>query len=166
MKTLLIVRHAKSSWDHPGIDDFDRPLNERGIRNAPEMARRLVLRELLPELMLSSPAKRAISTALFFNEQFGNKSIELRTEASIYEADRETLSRIVSRQNPDLDCIMIIGHNTGLSDLVNWLCDTDEVLSTCAIAEVKVKDFKWNGWKRGCGELIDIDYPKKIINEQ
>jgi phosphohistidine phosphatase len=166
MKTLLIVRHAKSSWDHPGIDDFDRPLNERGIRNAPEMARRLVLRELLPELMISSPAKRAISTAEFFKNQFGIKEVDLKSEAAIYEADRETLMRIISRQNPDLDCIMLIGHNPGLSDLVNWLCDTDEVLSTCAVAEIKVEDFKWNGWKRACGELVNLDYPKKMIHEQ
>lgn len=165
MKTLIIVRHAKSSWDIPDTDDFSRPLNERGIRNAPEMARRLVLRELLPELILSSPAKRAISTARLFNEQFGKKDEMIKMEASIYEADRQTLYRLISRQDPDLDRILIVGHNPGMSDFLNWLCDTEEVLSTCAIAEIRVDDFKWNGWKRGIGELIDLDYPKKGLHE-
>ncbi|MCB0819862.1 MAG: histidine phosphatase family protein [Bacteroidetes bacterium] len=163
MKTLLIVRHAKSSWDHADLDDFDRPLNERGLRNAPEMARRLVLREMLPDLILSSPALRAISTARLFNQQFGRMDEGLKTEKSIYEASRQDLVKLISRQNPDLNIIMLVGHNPGLSDLLNWLCDTEEVLSTCAVAQIEVDDFKWNGWSKGCGKLVELDYPKKPI---
>ena len=114
MKTLLIVRHAKSSWDHADLDDFDRPLNERGLRNAPEMARRLVLREMLPDLILCSPALRTISTARLFNQQFGRMDEGLKTEKSIYEASRQDLVKLISRQNPDLNIIMLVGHNPGL----------------------------------------------------
>lgn len=163
MKTLLIVRHAKSSWDHPDMDDFDRPLNERGFRNAPEMARRLVLRELLPELILSSPALRAIATARLFNQQFGRMNDGLKMEKSIYEASRQDLVKLIARQNPDLQIIMIIGHNPGLSDLVNWLCESEIILPTCGMAEIRIDDFKWNGWAKGCGELVDFDYPKKPV---
>jgi phosphohistidine phosphatase len=161
MKTLLIVRHAKSSWDHPDLDDFDRPLNERGLKNAPEMARRLVLREKLPQLIISSPALRAISTARLFNQQFGRIDEHLQLEKSIYEAERQDLLKLISRQNPDLNTIMLIGHNPGLSDLLNWLCETEEILPTCAVAEIEVDDYKWNGWTKGSGNLIDLDYPKK-----
>lgn len=166
MKKLLIVRHAKSSWDVANIDDFDRPLNERGLRNAPEMARRLVLREFVPDLILSSPANRAISTARLFNHQFGDKEGMIKTEQSIYEASRSNLCKIIDRQNPDHCLIIMVGHNPGLTDYVNWLCDSDVELPTCAIAEIDVDDFKWNGWKKGSGKLIDFDYPKKKFDER
>ena len=161
MKTLLIVRHAKSSWDHPDLDDFNRPLNERGLRNAPEMARRLVLRNTIPELILSSPALRAITTAKLFNQQFGRFDEFLKIEKSIYEASRQDLMKLISRQNPDINCLMLVGHNPGLSDLVNWLCETEEILSTCAIAQIEIDDYKWNGWEKSCGFLKDLDFPKK-----
>jgi phosphohistidine phosphatase len=163
MKTLLIVRHAKSSWESQSQADFDRPLNERGIRNAPEMARRLVLRGLTPEYILTSPAIRAISTARLMSTQFGKSDDLLMVDATIYEASRQDLYRLISRQNPDHSILMIIGHNPGMSDFLNWLCDTDEILSTAAVAQVEIDSKKWNSWERGSGKLIDLDFPKKPI---
>jgi phosphohistidine phosphatase len=163
MKTLFIVRHAKSSWDNSSHADFDRPLNERGIRNAPEMARRLVLRGLSPQHIITSPANRAISTARLMAVQFGQSEEMLIVEDSIYEASRQDLHRVISRQNPDYGTLMIIGHNPGMSDFLNWLCDEEEILSTASIAEVQVDSNKWNGWERGNGKLIHLDYPKKQI---
>jgi phosphohistidine phosphatase len=163
MKTLFIVRHAKSSWDNTSQTDFDRPLNERGIRNAPEMARRLVLRGLSPQYILTSPANRAISTAKLMAIQFGQTEEMLIIEDSIYEGSRQDLHRVISRQNPDYGTLMIVGHNPGMSDFLNWLCDEEEVLSTAAVAEVQVDSPKWNGWERGSGKLIHLDYPKKQI---
>jgi phosphohistidine phosphatase len=163
MKTLIIVRHAKSNWENQSQADFDRPLNERGIRNAPEMARRLVLRGLIPEYILTSPAVRAISTARLMATQFGKSEDLLMVDASIYEASRQDLNRLISRQNPDQSVLMIIGHNPGISDFLNWLCDTDEILSTAAVAQVEIDSNKWNGWERGSGALIDLDYPKKAL---
>lgn len=166
MKTLLIVRHAKSSWDNSSLDDFDRPLNERGLRNAPEMARRLVLRNLVPNLILSSPANRAISTSRLMANQFGKSEQEIVQDKSIYEATRQDIQRLISRQNPDLDCIMLVGHNPGLSDYINWLCDSEIELSTAAVAEIQIDSNKWNGWIRAEGKLMDLDYPKRPIHEQ
>lgn len=163
MKTLFIVRHAKSSWDNASQTDFDRPLNERGIRNAPEMARRLVLRGLSPQYIITSPANRAISTARLMAIQFGQTEEMLIVDETIYEASRQDLHRVISRQNPDHEALMIVGHNPGMSDFLNWLCDEQEILSTAAIAEVQIDSTKWNGWERASGKLISLDYPKKQI---
>ena len=107
MKTLYVVRHAKSSWDQEDLSDFDRPLNERGLKNAPEMAQRLMEGSTIPQLIISSPAKRAISTARILAKEFGISEDAIKQEASIYEGDRSDLARLISRQNPDIDTIMI-----------------------------------------------------------
>jgi phosphohistidine phosphatase len=95
--------------------------------------------------------------------QFGQSEEMLIVEDSIYEASRQDLHRVISRQNPDYGTLMIIGHNPGMSDFLNWLCDEEEILSTASIAEVQVDSNKWNGWERGNGKLIHLDYPKKQI---
>ncbi len=163
MKTLYVVRHAKSSWDQEDLSDFDRPLNERGLKNAPEMAQRFMEGATIPQLIISSPAKRAISTARILAKEFGISEDAIKQEASIYEGDRGDLARLISRQNPDIDTIMITGHNPGVTDFINWICYIEEAqIPTCSIATIQVDMKKWNGWERGMGKLIDLDFPKKI----
>src|SRR5690349_23982939 len=98
MKTLLLVRHAKSSWDAAGLDDFDRPLNERGKKDAPEMAKRIKDRNIHPDLFLSSPAKRAHKTAKLFAEEFGISKSEISLKEKLYGASitafLETLNQV------------------------------------------------------------------------
>lgn len=166
MKTLYIVRHAKSSWAQEGLNDFDRPLNERGIQNAPEMARRLKQSGPLPELILSSPAKRAISTSRLFAAEWGLSEEHIRQDASIYEASRADLLRLIFRQDPDIDTILLTGHNPGVTDFINWLCgEEEEQIPTCSIATVIVNSHKWNGWEKGMGKLQNLDFPKKNKQE-
>ena len=162
MKTLYVVRHAKSSWDNDELIDFDRPLNERGIKNAPEMAKRLISRSAIPELILSSPANRAISTTRIFANEMGISEDKIKQEASIYEGTRGDLARLISRQNPDFDTLMLTGHNPGVTDFINWICYSEEAqIPTCSIATIQVDLKKWNGWERGMGKLIELDFPKK-----
>ena len=95
MKTLYIVRHAKSSWDLAGITDFDRPLNERGKRDAPRMAKRLKEKRVNPDLMLSSPAKRALSTCKRFAEGLGYAKDKIKTERGLYHADEDEIAAFI-----------------------------------------------------------------------
>jgi phosphohistidine phosphatase len=162
MKTLYVVRHAKSSWDQDDLIDFDRPLNERGIKNAPEMAKRLINRSAIPQLILSSPANRAISTARIFANEMSISEDKIKQESSIYEGTRGDLARLISRQNPDFDILMLTGHNPGVTDFINWICYCEEAqIPTCSIATIQVDSKKWNGWERGMGKLIELDFPKK-----
>ena len=166
MKTLYVVRHAKSSWEQEGLTDFDRPLTERGIHNAPEMAKRLIQRGPLPELIISSPANRAISTARLMALEFGISEDLIKKESSIYEAARADLMRLIARQDPDIDAIYLVGHNPGVTDLINWICDEEEAqIPTCSIATIHVDSRRWNGWEKGMGKLQDLDFPKKKKSE-
>jgi phosphohistidine phosphatase len=162
MKTLYVVRHAKSSWEQEELKDFDRPLTDRGIKNAPEMAVRILTNGAAPQLLLSSPAKRAISTARLMAIAFKLPEEKIKQDSSIYEAERNDLSRLISRQDPDIDTILLVGHNPGVSDYINWLCGTEEAqIPTCAVARIRVNSNRWNGWEKGMGKLEDLDFPKK-----
>src|SRR5258705_13664335 len=99
MKTLLLIRHAKSSWDNNTLKDFDRPLNERGKKNAPEMASRLLKRKVDIELFLSSPAKRAKTTAILFNREYRKNQEEIIFETRLYNADPEDFYEVISKLN-------------------------------------------------------------------
>ncbi|MBC7913981.1 MAG: histidine phosphatase family protein, partial [Pyrinomonadaceae bacterium] len=97
MKQLLIVRHAKSDWNTDASSDFDRPLNKRGARDAPEMAERLLKKHIIPQLIVSSPALRALTTAKYFADVFNIDKKLIQTEPSIYEASATTLLSVVNK---------------------------------------------------------------------
>src|SRR5689334_22986953 len=111
MKTLFLVRHAKSSWAHLSLNDFDRPLNARGKKDAPFMGEILYNQHILPDLLLSSPAKRAFSTAKKIAKAIGYKKKEINTDKDIYDADEDTLLKVIHRQDQKYDSIMLVGHN-------------------------------------------------------
>ena len=113
-KTLYIARHAKSSWDDPTLSDFDRPLNARGLRDAPMMAKRLSELGVAPESILSSPAMRARTTAETYHAQLGGK---LQLDDRIYEASLMSLIYLVQEAFEQVDTLMIVGHNPGLTAL-------------------------------------------------
>jgi phosphohistidine phosphatase len=162
MKTLLILRHAKSSWDDSSISDHDRPLNQRGLKTAPLMGTLLKANKLVPDLILSSTALRAVETArLVAQAAEFNKSIP--AVASFYPGDPvsyiETLKTQVSAQS-----IMIIGHNPGLEDLVYTLTGHKHDLPTAALAQVQLPIGHWSQLTTQTkGTLIDIFRPKEIF---
>lgn len=162
MKQLLIVRHAKSDWDEPNLTDFERPLNKRGHKNAPEMAHRLHKKKLIPEQLVTSPAKRALTTAEYFAEEFGIKKSAIVKESMIYEASSATLLRVINNLENKYDFIALFGHNPGITNLVTNLCDADIInIPTCGVT---LLEFPFNDWKmisEGTGKLELYDYPKK-----
>ena len=163
MKTLYLVRHAKSSWDDPYLDDFERPLNDRGKNDAPRMGKRLKEREIHPNLMLSSPAKRALSTARRMAKIFGYPKEAIRTDKKMYHASEEGILSVIKNLNDKHDSVMVFGHNPGLTEFANALSDADEVtanIPTCGIVAflLAINSWKELSWKNG--KLLFFDYPK------
>src|SRR5215813_5144209 len=117
MKTLFVLRHAKSSWDNPNLADFDRPLNERGLAAAPFMGRVLRTKGYRPELILSSPAERARTTAALFKAGAGLDS-PLEYDDRIYEASPQKLLKVVSKVADDKNSLMVVGHNPGMEGFI------------------------------------------------
>ncbi|MNR10188.1 phosphoglyceromutase [compost metagenome] len=158
-KQLLLVRHGKSDWGNLDLKDFDRPLNKRGKENAPEMAERLVNKGFKPDLLVSSPAKRAKSTAKYFAEAYGFDQIQF--EAAIYEANTTALLKVVNTLDDAADKVLMFGHNPGFTDFANELCNAD--IYNIPTAGMVLITFPFDSWElvsRGTGELIFFDYPK------
>ncbi len=163
MKTLYIIRHAKSSWDNPDQSDFDRPLNGRGERDAPRMGKRLKEKEIHPDLMISSPAKRALSTGKRIAEILKYPKENIKTPNTLYHADEETILGIIQKVNYRCDVVMLIGHNPGLTDFLNALCEDEtniDNLPTCGVVAFVFKEKSWKEIKWGTGKMLFFDYPK------
>ena len=164
VKTLYIVRHAKSSWDDPGLDDFERPLNERGKRDAPRMGKRLKEREIYPDLMISSPARRAFSTAKRIAKILGYKKEGIKTEKKLYHAGEEQILSVIKTLSDKFEVVMVIGHNPGLTEFVNTFKDDEgqiiDNIPTCGIVAFEMKVDRWKdiGWANG--KMIFFDFPK------
>ncbi len=162
MKTLTIVRHAKSSWDHPSLADSERPLNERGERDAPVMARRIQKAGIRPSLILSSHAVRAWSTARVIAKELNYPLEFLQREKDMYLASAERLLSIVARQDEGFNNMMIVGHNPGLTDLVNLLLPgTTGNLPTCGVVSVTFERDHRDLRGHGAGRLPPDDDPSK-----
>lgn len=162
MRTLYLTRHAKSSWDDPRSDDFHRPLNDRGERDAPVMARVFRERGEPVDRLVSSPALRAITTAKVFANALGVKEGDIIQDKGIYLAPVEMLLRTVNLLNDDWQRVMLFGHNPGFTDLAEYISDADiGELTTCATVRI---DFTVNSWAEvsaGRGTLVWHDYPKR-----
>ena len=165
MKKLFIVRHAKSSWDFPELDDFDRPLNKRGKRNAPEMGQRLASRNVLPDLLITSPAKRAAATARRIAEEIHYPTEKIVKDGLLYHGSNINTLKLIQAVANDVHSLMIFGHNPGLTDLTNKLSGSDIYnIPTCGIAEIDFDIATWNELDFGKGELVFFDYPKKTMS--
>ncbi|WP_316738965.1 SixA phosphatase family protein [Pedobacter aquatilis] len=158
-KQLLLVRHGKSDWGNPELKDFDRPLNKRGKENAPEMADRLINRGFKFDAIVSSPAKRAKSTAKFFAEAY--KTDNINYEESIYEASSATLLKVINGFNDDAETVIMFGHNPGFTDLANDLSDADIYnIPTAGMVLISFPFVSWKMISKGTGDLVFFDYPK------
>ena len=163
MKTLFIIRHAKSSWDASNIDDFERPLNDRGKRDAPRMGKRLKEKDIQPTLLLSSPAKRALSTAKGIAKVLKYPKDDIKTDRRLYHADEETMLTVVRELKEKQDVVMIFSHNPGLTEFVNSLMDGEldiDNVPTCGVVAFKLDLDTWKDVDWGKGKLLFFDYPK------
>ena len=162
-KTLILVRHAKSSWDSPGLDDRERPLNERGKKDVPRMGKFLSDKGIRPGLITSSPAVRARKTAEGIAKELGFKKSEVRIDERLYTFDEDALLRVIWGLDDGLDEVMVVGHNPAVTALLNRLtrAGVDNV-PTCGAAVVEIRSGSWAGADDGRGSLVSFDYPKNI----
>ena len=161
MKTLLLLRHAKSSWKDTSVKDFDRPLNQRGLKAAPAIGRLMRKRKLQPELVLSSPAERARQTTQLVLEAAGLKT-EVRYDERIYEASAARLFEIVSQIDEEAGMVMMVGHNPGFEELLEALTGEARSLSTAALACIELDSEKWSKVKAGGNQLAWLVKPKEL----
>lgn len=160
-KQLLLIRHGKSDWAAAGGTDFDRPLNHRGNKNAPEMAARLMKHELIPDFILSSPARRALTTAQHFAETWNLPLSHIVQENKIYEANITALLQVVTGLDNTCSRAALFGHNPGLTDFVNYLADAH--IYNVPTAGTVVIAFPFDDWamvSQHTGSLWLFDYPK------
>lgn len=159
-KELIIVRHAKSDWGNLDLKDFDRPLNKRGHKTAPEMASRLVNQDIVPELIVSSPALRAFTTAKYFAEAWKISENDILQESSIYEASRSTLLNMINEFDESFNKIALFGHNPGLTDLINYLDGHIYEMPTCGVCYMQFPFEKWAEISEATAKVLLFDYPK------
>jgi phosphohistidine phosphatase len=164
MKTVYLIRHAKSSWEDESLSDFDRPLNERGKIDAPRMGKRLKEKNFTPDLFLSSPAKRALSTAKRIADAMGFSKEKIRTDQALYHADEDEILNVIRSANDKNDCLVLFGHNPGLTDFVNAMNNDRkrfiDNIPTCGVIGFGFQATSWRQIDFGKGELLLFDFPK------
>jgi phosphohistidine phosphatase len=162
MKTLFIVRHAKSSWDFPNLSDHDRPLNKRGTKNAPEMGKRLAKQHIKPDILISSTAERAQKTAFAIAKEIGYPEAGIILTRQLYHAGISDVIELIMNEDQNNESIMIFGHNPGFTDFANWLTDEFiENIPTAGIVAVSLDIPDWRSMREGIGRILFFDYPKK-----
>ena len=160
MKIIYLLRHAKSSWDDAALADFERPLNHRGESAAPFMGEVMADRGYIPEVMISSPAKRAASTARLVSESAGFTR-EIRFDDRIYDASPNTLRKVAADLDDSVASVMLVGHNPGMEGFIEYLTGELESMPTAALAVIEVSVEKWSELDTNCGKLVEIIKPKE-----
>lgn len=162
MKTLLILRHAKSSWDNLYLSDYERPLNKRGKYDAPRMGKVLRHEELVPDLIISSSAKRAMATAESVALACDYEN-EITFTRDLYHADPDSYIEALVAVDDSVDCVMVVGHNPGIEELVEQLSGTWERMPTASLAQIRLPINRWADLTPDTsGDLIFVWQPKEL----
>ena len=161
MKQVILVRHAKSDWDDPSLSDFERPLNDRGKRDAPVMAHRLFDKKIPIDIFISSPAKRAKKTATIFAAAYKVDKDEIVFRDELYGAAEEVFFDVIKNADKKADHIAIFSHNPGITDFANQLTDARiDNIPTCGVFAVKADCEKWSEFRDAKKEFLFFDFPK------
>ncbi len=165
MKTLTLLRHAKSSWKDTSLQDRERPLNRRGQRDAPVIAERIKESGIRPSLILSSPAVRAWTTAKSIAHEIGYPIEFLQQEQRLYHASTRNLLVVIAEQDDGFNNLMIVGHNPGLTDFANHLIPgLTHNIPTCGFVSLEIDCDNWNLDQDAEIKLLIYDYPKPLTN--
>jgi len=163
---LIIARHAKSSWRFSGLDDFHRPLNKRGLRDAVRMPKLVASRIPTPDRVLSSDAVRAVQTAQALADGFGLAEDAVELCHDMYLASAVGLLETLSRDGGSVHRVLMVGHNPGLTDLYNLLVDSPvDNLPTLAVAHLALDVPGWDRIEPGCGRSLRLLLPKELLED-
>jgi len=162
MKKLYICRHAKSSWQNPDNSDFERPLNKRGHENAPFMGKLLAKKNVSPDLIFTSPANRAITTAKYIAKEIGFPVTNIILEKNFYDSSLGFMIEFIQNLDNDLNTVMLFGHNPIFTALSNVLSGQFiDNIPTCGIVELDFNLSDWNKIDMQSAELVSFEFPKK-----
>lgn len=162
-KQLILIRHAKSEPRNAGLCDFNRVLNEIGVTNARQVAKNLLKLKTKPDFIISSPAVRALTTAKIFGDKWGISEQNIEQEKAIYEANEYNLLKLINSFNDEHNCIALFGHNPGISNLANLLCNKHVYnLPTCGVVVLQFSFESWNLISTNTGNILLFDYPKNL----
>jgi phosphohistidine phosphatase len=162
MKTLLILRHAKSDWNNSQLSDYERPLNKRGKQDAPRIGQLLREEDLVPDLIITSSAERALATAEAVADASGFEN-EIKYTRRLYHAAPEQYIELLQEVGKEHDRVMVVGHNPGLEYLVELLTDARERMPTAALAQVELPIEQWAELNDGiAGKLVNVWLPKEL----
>lgn len=164
MKLVYLVRHAKSSWDHPGLSDFDRPLSERGLKNAPFMARLMTVQEQKADMIITSTARRAMETANFFANAFELNPHNFVTRPDLYETDADHYFEVI-RGIPDwIEVAYLFGHNPTLTMVANTFPTvTLDNMPTCGVLKIESFAENWQQFNTENSFVRHVYYPKQYF---
>ncbi|MEP7127308.1 MAG: histidine phosphatase family protein [Chitinophagales bacterium] len=166
MKNLILVRHAKSSWKDALLDDHDRTLNKRGERDAPFMAKVLKKRNVKPDLIVTSTATRALSTAKIFAAELEYKKQLIVQSRDLYLANLEALIEFVKLLPDEKNTVALFGHNPGITLLANYCSPTAiDNLPTCCISSFSFSSNSWKEMDAKEGQLVFFEYPKMYFKD-
>ena len=162
MKTIYLIRHAKSSWKDPSLSDFDRPLNKRGKNDIVIIGKLLDQKEIKPDLILSSPAKRARKTAIGITEKLGFPQNKIVFRDEIYEASDRMLLHLIKRTDEKFDSLMLFGHSPGLTQLNNLISNHYiDNIPTCGVVALTTET-DWINSGKDRFKFLFFEYPKKF----
>lgn len=159
-RTLILVRHGKSSWDEASLPDRARPLAERGRRDAPMMGQRLAAHQVRPDLILSSPACRALSTATILAEALDYRA-DIVVDERLYASDARTLLAVIAELGEHWRCVMLVGHDPEFSALAHRLSREISEMPTCAVAQFTFEAASWSAIAAQQPTRVRFDYPKR-----
>ena len=164
MKTLILVRHAKSSWDNMGMDDIDRPLNERGKEDAPVMAKRLKNKKIDVDILISSPAKRAHKTCRYFAKEYAFDKKDIVLVDKLYGASVTAFLEVISKLNDKHKSAIIFSHNPGITEFANTLTTVHlDNMPTCSMFAVQANIDRWSEFSKSEKDFLFFDYPKNPL---
>lgn len=164
MKTLLLLRHAKSDWDHPGLSDHQRPLNSRGLAAADKMGAWMNSQQIQPEWIICSTATRTRETLAAVTQHLQTPEAQVQLDDTLYLASTNTLLQLLEHCPPERDHILLIGHNPGIEELVECLCGrtaNPSGMATATLAQIQLPD-DWQALQAGAGKLLNITRAKEI----
>ena len=161
MKTLFLIRHAKSSRDDPALSDKERPLDDRGMRDAPTMGERLAKQDVMPDLILSSPAVRALATAEIIAKKIGYKLKDIVVDERLYATAPDDLLKVIHELGDKPKRVMLFGHNPEFAELAHRLSSKITDMPTCAVAEFSFNTKSWSNVGKQEPAKVTFNHPRQ-----
>jgi phosphohistidine phosphatase len=161
MKTLILIRHAKASWDNPNPDDFERPITAQGQEDARATGEKLKKLKVHPDLIVASPAKRTLETAEIIAKELDYPVNDIKTEKQIYTGGVEDIVELIKKTDKKINTLVFFGHNPNLTWLVHYFCEGEKMnMPTCGVATIEFEMTSWGHLSDANNKLVSFIHPE------